>query len=511
MSDLGTSRTRFEPRTAAIALSLANLAFVPVWLELLFRDDKSAYYLKRLPGSVDFFAAVFVVLALAAILYGLAVFASRSKVGRVLWTIAFVAALAIPLNALRLKLPREIGVGRILSLGSVVKLAMILGAAAIAYAIYRFRARLVPGVRGGVAILAPFAALTILRASWAGVSREEEPRMEPKPFAAAVATSTTSEPSFVVWMIFDELDYRLAFEQRPPQVELPEFDRLRAQAVFATQALPPSNATLKSIPSLITGRVVDDADVKGPDDLWLSYHNAKDPVPWSRQDNVFRRARAIGADTALVGWYHPYCRILAADLSRCAFTSVYQTAIGRMDTHSFVDSVIAEAAAILPTNGRRLHIESYQQIVGDACYAVHVQHDGLLYLHLPVPHPPSVYDPAKNETTVMSWSNVTGYLGNLELADRALGEIRSAMEKAGTWDRATVIASADHPWRQSTAHDGKKDARVPFLVKLPGQKTTAEYSAKMETVITAKLVIEVLQGRISTAESLTAWLATTSP
>lgn len=497
--------------SAAIALSLANLAFVPVWLELLFRDEKSAYYLKRLPGAVDFFAAIFVVLALAAILYGLATFAERSKVGRVVWTIAFIAALAIPLNALRLKLPREIGVGRILSLGSVVKIGMALGAAAIAYGIYRFRARLVPGVRGGVAILAPFAALTILRASWAGVSREEEPRMEPKPFAQAISTSTTTEPRFVVWMIFDELDYRLAFEDRPQDVELPEFDRLRAQAVFATNALPPSNATLKSIPSLITGRVVDEADVEGPDDLLLSYHGSKDAVPWSRQDNVFRRARAIGADTALVGWYHPYCRILAADLSRCAFTSVYQTAIGRLDTHSFIDSVIAEAAAILPTNGRRLHIESYEQIVGDASYAVNVQHEGLLYLHLPVPHPPSIYDPAKNETTVMSWSNVTGYLGNLELADRALGEIRGAMEKAGTWDRATVIASADHPWRQSHAHDGKKDARVPFLVKLPGQKTTVEHAEKIETVITSKLVLELLQGRIEGPEALKSWLATTSP
>src|SRR2546425_7901138 len=35
------------------------------------------------------------------------------------------------------------------------------------------------------------------------------------------------------------------------------------------------------------------------------------------RSNLFRRARALGYDTALIGWYHPYCRVLGSDLTRC--------------------------------------------------------------------------------------------------------------------------------------------------------------------------------------------------
>ena len=37
----------------------------------------------------------------------------------------------------------------------------------------------------------------------------------------------TSQPR-VVWLIFDELDERVAFAARPANLSLPEFDRLRA-------------------------------------------------------------------------------------------------------------------------------------------------------------------------------------------------------------------------------------------------------------------------------------------
>lgn len=489
-------------RDFAIAFSLANLAFIPTWLELLFRSADAGYYMKRLPAPGDYVAAIFAVCLLGGAFFAVARLASRSPALRVVWGVLFAAALIIPLNTLRLKLPRETGVGRILASGPGLLALIAFVVLAFAFAIYRFRTRVFPGVTGAVAILAPFAALTVLRASWGAVS--PPPAFEAKP-SLSVATSTSS--ALVVWMIFDELDYRLAFDERPKDLKLPEFDRFRDESLFAINAFPPSNATLKSIPSLLTGRVVEDADVSGPHELLLTIKGEAEKLPWSKQENVFSRARSIGAETGVVGWYHPYCRILGASLTHCAWWPVYQTSVGRADASSFFGSVSDDFAAILPTNGRRLHIASYEQIIGDAVNALRVQKRGVLFLHLPVPHSPSIYDRGRGDFSIMEWSNVRGYVDNMALADRALGELRRAMD----WDAATVIASADHPWRQSKAYDGKKDPRVPFLVKLPGQKTRVDFGDPVQTVITQKLVLELLEDHISSLEALKSWLATTSP
>ena len=40
------------------------------------------------------------------------------------------------------------------------------------------------------------------------------------------------------------------------------------------------------------------------------------------------------------------------------------------------------------------------------------------------------------------------------------------MKSAGLWESTTVLISADHPYRESEALDGKSDPRVPFLLKL---------------------------------------------
>ena len=48
----------------------------------------------------------------------------------------------------------------------------------------------------------------------------------------------------VVWIVFDELDYRLSFPDRPSNLAMPHFDQLRAESIFAANAIPPANNTL---------------------------------------------------------------------------------------------------------------------------------------------------------------------------------------------------------------------------------------------------------------------------
>jgi arylsulfatase A-like enzyme len=111
------------------------------------------------------------------------------------------------------------------------------------------------------------------------------------------------------------------------------------------------------------------------------------------------------------------------------------------------------------------------------------------------------------------------YLGNLLLADRTLGELRKAMERAGVWDSTTLLVSSDHGLR-ATAQDVVPlwgdarqivdrpgiDPRVPFLVKLAGYKMPVTFNSPLSTVLSCDLVMAVLGGNIATPEDLRRWI-----
>ena len=71
----------------------------------------------------------------------------------------------------------------------------------------------------------------------------------------------------VVWIIFDEADYRMIYDQRPAGLELPEFDRLRGESLSADNAISPTEATITSMPSLILGYRVSKATLTNSSDL----------------------------------------------------------------------------------------------------------------------------------------------------------------------------------------------------------------------------------------------------
>ena len=112
-----------------------------------------------------------------------------------------------------------------------------------------------------------------------------------------------------------------------------------------------------------------------------------------------------------------------------------------------------------------------------------------------------------------------GYLDNLALVDRTVGELRRAMERAGTWDQTTVVISADHWWRtemwsrgpfltkEDAALSGTKmDHRIPFVVKLAGQQEPVIYDHPFNTVLTHDLLLALLRGEVSSPQTVAAWL-----
>jgi hypothetical protein len=62
----------------------------------------------------------------------------------------------------------------------------------------------------------------------------------------------------VVWVIFDELSYNQVFEHRAHDLTLPHFDALKQMSTVFTNVQPVGYRTVKIVPSLLTGKVVDD-------------------------------------------------------------------------------------------------------------------------------------------------------------------------------------------------------------------------------------------------------------
>src|SRR5437879_1637027 len=113
----------------------------------------------------------------------------------------------------------------------------------------------------------------------------------------------------VVWLAFDEMDQRLTFAQRPPNLQLPELDHLRRESLYGSNVHSPGRETLLCLPSLITGKVATRYKPVRSNELMLTFKDEQQPVRWSTQPNLFTAAGEAGLSTALVGWYLPYCRV----------------------------------------------------------------------------------------------------------------------------------------------------------------------------------------------------------
>jgi hypothetical protein len=285
------------------------------------------------------------------------------------------------------------------------------------------------------------------------------------------------------------------------------------------------------MPALILGRSISAVVPSQPDDLWITFRHHRKAVRWSRQPNVFSKARQLGFNTALIGWCHPYCRILNDSLTQCFWEpssieigdeygsdpGILEGVLDSLERELLVIPYLASSGIIDPlAEVREQTIDAFLELRKRALEAVSRPELGLVLVHLPVPHPPGIY---RRDQALLTTDRKGDYLDNLALADRTLGELRGAMEAAGVWNTSAVLVSSDHPWRtahwrannvwsaeESAACRGKEYSSVPFLLKLAGQQQGAVYDRPFNTVVTSDLILALLRGEISSAEQLAGWL-----
>jgi hypothetical protein len=222
---------------------------------------------------------------------------------------------------------------------------------------------------------------------------------------------------------------------------------------------------------------------------------------------VFSRARTLGYDTAVIGWNLPYPRVLGRSLGVADWRPSDAHEQARGDT--FGQTLRNQWASLVPpVNVRRLVSKRFAELGDLAIRTAANDRFGLVLLHLPVPGPPGIYDPATGRLTAWNFAGAGGgYLDNLALADLMIAELRRGLQRARLDDRTWLVVSADRWWRTSKRYDGQVDHRVPFLVRPPDGGRATHVDAVFNTLATHDLVLAILRGSITDTGDAAAWLA----
>jgi hypothetical protein len=508
-------------RDAIVSLSLANLCFLTVWLILLNPNHYIYYHRDEYPDYVEFTALVLLILALATLFFLLALFTRRTRqpAVRQIARAGFLLTILWPVNCF-IHDYLKIEVSDVLSRSRwIVALSSIASLTTLVLVSRNFKQAVRLAITALI-ILSPLMAVNLASALWLRSKYFKPEYFETKHPASPVPTRLDGPR--IVWVVFDELDWNVVFGSRPEGIQLPEFDRLRAQTLFAENAFPPAGMTLVSMPALFTGQLVEEAKQSHANELMLKMSNGMTGA-WSVEDDVFKAARRAGFSTGLNGWYHPYCRVIGDRLDWCSWAPIFDEtnppvarSLPGYASRWFQTAVLK--IPLLFRLYRTRYDEQYQlEFRGFHRWAfqrTEQQSESLLradlnlkFLHYPVPHGPGIYDITTGSLTIDSKST---YIDNLVLADRTLGKIRELLEAGGNWDRSIVLVTSDHWWREAPLVNGKRDHRIPFMLKLAGQKSEVEYKHAFNTILTRDLLLKILQGELNSPTEVMTWIDSNS-
>ena len=499
---------------AIVAVSLANLSFLSAWLVLLNRMHYSFYTWAWNPGFSEFYGLAFDILLLAILFWFFATLARRFK--RAIMQFArwaFLLALIVPVNSL-LHHYSESASLNFLSQHKFLTAASLTATPFALWAVMHYVRLATKIAVSMLLVLSPLALVNLCSALW--LRHKYCPSRESFAARSAPPLNQAKSAPHVFWIVFDEMDQYAAFDGRPT-LALPELDRLRHEAIFAERAYPPAGFTLMSMPALISGKFIAGVTPLHPDELEIQFPD-QTKSGWSTQPSVFSRAREMGFKTGVVGWYHPYCRVLGSTLDFCRweqavdesnFTRGQLTVAGSMRVwaHSLLYAIpfVFRALRInYDAQRREDHITEYKTLLQYAREVSTRPDLNLVLLHFPVPHAPWIYDGEKG--TLSSSGLGSTYIDNLALADRTLGELRQSLATAGLWDQSAILVTSDHWWRESPTLNGRRDHRVPFILKLPGQKEGRVFSEAFNTIATNDLLLSILQRKFPDADSTLQWL-----
>ena len=496
------------------SLALANLLYLRPWTTKFLVYGAEATWSRRDPAPREYGAQMLAVLLVAAAFYALFRTIRHLQywsggLRRAIGMATASALCAIPAGLLTLNNPFGDVRGRYALAAGVISVC----AAGVLFA---------TGWRTPLRVLAILLSATSPTMLFTfGKSLVIMTTDDPRSFAAepsAPRLTPGHAAPHVVWVIFDEWDEELSFQQRPPSVKLPELDRLRAESFYSDSAFTPGPQTVISMPALTIGKRVLGFESDGPDDEKLYLAGATTAVPWRSSPTVFSAARGLGMNTGVVGWYIPYCRVIGSSLTGCENHNDSEYFTDRSFPQLTLNSIrsLAEPGLRSPfgqTLSQKGHAWLFHRLLDASESMLLKQRYNLTLLHLPVPHKPFFYNAATGaddldaKPSLRLSNGLVGYFDALALVDRTVGRMRRDLEAAGLWEDTTFLLSADHFLRARTKLDGHANSRyVPFIVKLAGQHESVRGETPFNALLTHDLLLAILKREVSTPKDVANWI-----
>jgi hypothetical protein len=375
---------------------------------------------------------------------------------------------------------------------------------------------------------------------WQRLSAEPVSAYEPRASAAMLPVAQKGPGQHVIWVLFDELDQRLAFDLKQPAGPLAELERLRGESFVANRVQQTAERTTLAVPAVLSGRAYTRAELVDARTLRVFAEGSKQGADWHDEPSVFKRARAMGVNAAVVGWHHPYCRVLGDTLVRCVEVPSGHPTPALLRETSAADQGVLRAIPFLfrlqignlvemvsPKSeysseySREQYVQERQQKqyfrIRDLTYATAIDPNiGLFFAHFPLPHPFAIYNGKRHDFTL---DRTLTYADNLMLVDRTVGELRRVLEQAGMWRSTTILITADHGlrpdmWRHRQGWtpelerltEGKQSPLVPFILKLPEEDRGWVYEQPFSNAVSGDLILAILEGQIRKPSDAAEWL-----
>jgi hypothetical protein len=321
-----------------------------------------------------------------------------------------------------------------------------------------------------------------------------------------------AEGGRIVWLLFDELSYDQTFDHRFSGLAMPVFDQFRSESVVFSDLKPAGYYTDRVIPSFFLGKPVDNIRSTLDGEPQVKLAGSRRWQPFDAQATLFSDAQRLGWTTGVVGWYNPYCRILAGTLNYCFWRMGDGQSDGALPDHSVWQNAMAPLVELgrnwshEPGFAQQRHMQDHAAIMPQAEALIRDQSIKFVFIHLPQPHPPGVY------------------IDNLALADRSLGELLKTLAGTATAAKATVIVCSDHSWRvpmwrstpiwtkqDEAASHGRFDPRPVLMIHFPGQQTEQDVVRPYDEIRIHEMIETLLRGQQPHFESLLAGADQTLP
>lgn len=315
----------------------------------------------------------------------------------------------------------------------------------------------------------------------------------------AVKAMTAPVPRRVVWIIFDEMDYALSVGPNAGAAShLPNFSRLVAQGISASDANSPGRDTLFSVPSLLTGSAVSGIAIAPQNKLSLRIQDGG-MLRFEERTSLFARLPGGPQSASVLGFYHPYCKMLPT-LQACH--STYLGNAGRwFDSLAFFSEAVFSTLRHLKWSVQYMPESLLYHF--DPMYRASVNsltrlddtlknpRSALDFIHLNIPHLPNVYVQRLLRQPV--GTEQAAYIQNLAGADALLGRILGNLEELAKRQDILLIVSSDH-WLRTRS---PQPARVPFIAWKVGAAEGMDLSRPFSTVHSGSLALAFLNGTVT--------------